>query len=105
MPRDPIYELCGVYAIICTGDGSIYMARPGAALGHAGRNIAWINAGINMITVAIGCSALPTCNMAPRASVSSFWKACPATSIGDSCANASAIGIAGFGNTGGKIAC
>jgi hypothetical protein len=25
MPCNPLYETCGVYAIICTGDGSIYI--------------------------------------------------------------------------------
>ena len=31
MPRDPLYELCGVYAIICTGDGSIYIGATGSS--------------------------------------------------------------------------
>jgi group I intron endonuclease len=33
MPRDPIYEMCGVYAIICTGDGSIYIGSTGSSFG------------------------------------------------------------------------
>ena len=67
--------------------------------------IAWINAGINVITVAIACSALPMPNLVPRAFIALFSKSCPATSIGDFCANASAIGIAGSESIGAKIAC
>jgi hypothetical protein len=33
MPRDPLYEMCGVYAIICTGDGSIYIGSTGSSFG------------------------------------------------------------------------
>lgn len=33
MPRNLLYETCGVYAIICTGDGSIYIGATGSSFG------------------------------------------------------------------------
>jgi group I intron endonuclease len=30
---NPLYETCGVYAIICTGDGSIYIGATGSSFG------------------------------------------------------------------------
>jgi len=31
MARNPLYETCGVYALICTGDGSIYIGATGCS--------------------------------------------------------------------------
>ena len=67
--------------------------------------IAWINAGITMIPVTIVCSALPTPNLVPRAFISLFSKSCTATSIGDSCASVSAVGIAGSESIGERTGC